>query len=311
MSNTAILQAARLAYAAGLVPVPTENTGSKAPDARRWKTYQTTPPTVDEYRGFDFAAHDGFGIIAGAASRFRECWDFDADEVFQAFVERAHASGLGELVDRLMNGYLDKTPGGGRRVIVAYPPNVTFKDVTLARRPGCAGEPQVKTLIELPTFAIVAPSNGRTHPSGKAYERLLGGFDTIASYTADERAALMTLARTFDEMPRPEARPASSPIEPAAAQATTSTAARPGRSCSRQHDWTFVFDRDAVGYWRRPGKTFGVSATTNYAGSDLLYVFSSSTPFEPDKSYSKFAAYTILEHNGDYGRAALELFKQG
>jgi archaellum biogenesis ATPase FlaH len=54
-----------------------------------------------------------------------------------------------------------------------------------------------------------------------------------------------------------------------------------------------------------------VSATTNYGGADLLYVFSSSTEFDADKSYSKFAAYAVLEHGGDFSKAALHLFKEG
>src|SRR5262245_33360430 len=87
----AILQAARAAYAAGLAPLPTENSGSKRPDVGRWKQYQTTRPNVEDMRAFNFAAHDGLGIIAGTVSGCRECWDFDSDEAFQAFVERAHA----------------------------------------------------------------------------------------------------------------------------------------------------------------------------------------------------------------------------
>ena len=308
---SAILQAARAAYAAGLAPVPTTNDGSKAPDLRAWKVYQTKKPSADEMRAFDFAAHDGLGVVAGAGSGHRECWDFDTNDVFLAFVERAHDTGLGLLVHRLIDGYLDLTPGGGRRTIVEYPSHLTFKDITLARRPGRDGEPRIKTLIELPTFAIVAPSNGRTHPSGKAYKRLAGGFATIASYTVDERASLFALARTFDEMPRPESRPSSSP---------KNVGTRPGDDYNRRtswttllesHGWSVVFERDGVLYWRRPGKTFGVSATTNYAGSDLFYPFTSSTVFEPDKSYSKFAVLTWLDFDGDFSRAALALSKDG
>ena len=40
----------------------------------------------------------------------------------------------------------------------------------------------------------------------------------------------------------------------------------------------------------------GVSATTNLGGHDRLYVFTSSTPFEPETSYSKFAAFAVLNH---------------
>lgn len=71
--------------------------------------------------------------------------------------------------------------------------------------------------------------------------------------------------------------------------------------------WTLVRAEGDCMYWCRPGKTEGISATTNHAGSDLLYVFSSSTEFEADTGYSKFAAYTVLEHDGDFAEAARAL----
>ena len=69
--------------------------------------------------------------------------------------------------------------------------------------------------------------------------------------------------------------------------------------------------RDGVTSWQRPGKTIGISATTNYGGADLLHVFTSSTDFEPDTSYSKFAVYTLLHHQGDYSAAAATLRADG
>jgi hypothetical protein len=76
--------------------------------------------------------------------------------------------------------------------------------------------------------------------------------------------------------------------------------------------WTWVKCIGMEDFWRRPGKEGpGVSATTNYAGSDLLYVFSTSTIFEAGRGYSKFAAYTLLEHHGDFSAAARALVEQG
>jgi len=54
-------------------------------------------------------------------------------------------------------------------------------------------------------------------------------------------------------------------------------------------------------FWCRPGKKSGTSATTNFGGSDLLYVFSSNAePFEQQTAYSKFHAYALLYHDGDF-----------
>ncbi len=79
------------------------------------------------------------------------------------------------------------------------------------------------------------------------------------------------------------------------------------------HGWQFVGHSNGVSYWSRPGKCDkGHSATTNWANYDLLHVFSSSAaPFEPEKSYSKFSAYALLYHNGDFGAAATALAQRG
>jgi hypothetical protein len=53
------------------------------------------------------------------------------------------------------------------------------------------------------------------------------------------------------------------------------------------------------------------SATTNYRGSDLLKVFSTSTEFDIERTYDKFAAYVRLEHQGDWKKAAQTLAREG
>ena len=311
-----LLDAARSAYGAGLSLLPVREDGTKAPDVSSWREAQTVRPTVESMQAFDFGHRVGIGMVAGVASGCRETWDFDDLETYQTFVDTAESCGLGELVRRIRTGYEDETPGGGRRWIVTYPNSVDWQDCTLARRPGREGEPKTKTLIELPRFAIIAPSNGATHPTGRPYVRLSGGFDTIASYTVDERDALIQLARSFDQMPRrvQRAAPKTSEATPAGSDL------RPGDDYNQRMSWAAllepagwveVFTRGDVTYWRRPDKTFGISATTNFGGADLLYVFSSSTEFKPETSYTKFGAHALLEHRGDYGKAALALAKQG
>jgi hypothetical protein len=61
--------------------------------------------------------------------------------------------------------------------------------------------------------------------------------------------------------------------------------------------------------WQRPGKAGREgSATFNFGGSGLFYVFSTNAaPFESGTSYRPFAVYAILEHGGDFTEAAREL----
>lgn len=305
-----VVEQARSAFSAGLMPLPVKPDGSKRPAVAEWGRFKTHRATNDEMRAWRWEQQLGFGVIAGPVSGHTESWDFDNLETFEAFCEAGRAIGLGDLLDRLLGGYCDATPRDGRRILVRYPIEVEWQDVTLARRIGSNGKPD--TLIELPTFAIVAPSEGRVHPSGKPYRRLSGDFTTIASYTREERDALIRMARSFDEMPVRDVR--REPVTGAggakrpgdAFAATTSWA-----EILEPHGWRAVYSRAEVTFWRRPDKPVGVSATTNHGGSDLLYVFSSSTSFEPERSYTKFAAYAVLAHAGDYSSAARALAARG
>lgn len=78
------------------------------------------------------------------------------------------------------------------------------------------------------------------------------------------------------------------------------------------HGWTWHNSVDGVDQWTRPGKTSGISATTNALGTDRLHVFSTNAaPFQAGESYHKFAALTLLEFGGDYSAAARELLARG
>jgi putative DNA primase/helicase len=114
---------------------------------------------------------------------------------------------------------------------------------------------------------------------------------------------LLNAARSFNEYVEPE-RTISHASPP---QAAAMNGDRPGdlfnagaqwEEILLPHGWTQVGQRGEVTLWKRPGKREqGISATTDYAGSGLLYVFSTNaSPFEPETAYSKFAAYALLEY---------------
>ena len=76
------------------------------------------------------------------------------------------------------------------------------------------------------------------------------------------------------------------------------------------HGWGLVKeDEKGRCLWSRPGKHGrSTSATTNYDGCGLFYVFSTNAdPFENEVSYSKFGVYAILNHGGNFREAAAEL----
>jgi hypothetical protein len=318
----AVYNAAVAARAAGLCVVPPAEDGSKRPlpnSRGYWDPFKRERPAPELFAEW-YPGRTGLGVINGAVSGNAEFWDFDDRPTYEAFVHAARASGLGPIIDRIEAGYCDDTAGNGVRWAVRTPDEAQREPgagVKLAKRPKEEHEKKHakdkwKALIELPGYSILAPSNGKVHPSGRPYVRRSGDFSTIASYTMEEREALLDLARTFDQSER---------VRAAAGQAQgrgDSGGVRPGEDYNAKTTWEdllvgwrAVFTRGGVTYWCRPGKNFGISATTNYKGSDLLYVFSTSTEFDADKSYDRFAAYAVLHHRGDFSAAAKALAKEG
>lgn len=303
---------------AGLCVLPPREDGTKRPDFATWDEYKSRRPTPAELAGWYANGRTGIGALMGAVSGNVELFEFDDRDTFEAYVEAAIGLGLGELVLRISEGLSEETPGGG--IHWYYHCAEIAGNTKLAQRPIPAeqgGRAHWKSLIETRGeggYAVLAPSHGRVHQSGKPYMRLAGSFATIATIEPEERAALWQLARSFDQAP-----PKDNELERVRA-AKSPGGTRPGDDFAARstwdeiltpHGWVRIHSSRGKGYWRRPDKDEGWSATTNYADSDLLYVFSSSTVFEPERGYGKFGAYAILNFGGDFAAAARDLALRG
>lgn len=316
---------ATLAHESGINVIPIRADGSKQPALAGWKVYQRRRATRSELeRWFRLSSH-GLAMITGEVSGNLEALDFDCRAAYDAFLSKAQRDHrLYELYERIAWGYLEATPAGGRHLLYRCPEMAGNQK--LARQP-IAGAQQYKTLIETRGeggLIIVAPSRGRVHPSGKPYMLLRGSVATIATITPEERVALHSLARSFDHALPSEAGFASSPVSttsPTCASSSADSSPRPGDLFNRRalweeilspHGWEWVRSVGDEDHWRRPGKSGpGISATTNWQGTDLLYVFSTSTAFEPERGYTKFAAYALLNFQGDFSAAAKALAERG
>jgi len=300
-----VFDAAQAAIAAGLSVIPIKADGSKGASAP-WKRWQQRRPTLAQLRTWWLRnAEYGLALICGRVSQGLETLDFDQPDIFARFIAAAQAVGLGDLVARIQAGYCERSPNDGQHL--PYHCSVIAGNQVLAAT-------REKTLIETRGeggYFICAPSCGAVHPSGKPYVLLSGTFATIATITPEERKDLLDLARTFDERPRRNLAAAAVTVSSSSSQGD-----RPGDLYNQRaswdeiltpHGWVAVYQRGEETYWRRPGKAQGISATTNFAGSDLLYVFSTSTVFEPEHGYPKFRAYAVLNHGQDYRAAARAL----
>ncbi len=294
--------AALAAQQVGINVVPISTDGSKRPPFK-WEQYQHRRTTSDELRSWFVECAYGLGFVTGKISGNLELLDFDTREIFAQWSERMEREGVGPLANRLMRGYLEETPNG---MHLWYRCRLIEGNQPLARVRLSATKR--KALIETRGeggLGVAAPSDGTVHPSGRSYRVVQGSVTTMVTLTVPERERVLAVARSFDtcSVGRAEQgfRPVRKPEDAILDERRSSVEGeRPGDLLNQYgtweevlepHGWRLLQERDEEGYWTKNRHTH---ATTNYQGSGLLYVFSTTTLFEPERGYSKFAAFTLL-----------------
>ena len=307
-----ILQAALDFYDAGISVIPAKEDGSKAP-ITSWKQYQVTMADREQIASWFSGNATGIGVITGAVSGNLEMLEMEGRAVNGGLLDQARElainSGLGELWEILSNGYVEFTPSGGLHWLYRIADEPVPGNTKLARRPGENGT--VEVLCETRGeggFVVTAPSFGSTHPSGQPWVMLKGSPALIPVLSWEEREAVHQIFKALDQMPVKES--VAEVLQPK----TESTGEKPGDDFNARAEWSDilvgwrkVFQNNGVTYWRRPGKDVGISATTGRNDGDNLFVFTTSTTFEAERPYSKFAAFAHLKHQGDFSAAAKDL----
>ncbi len=320
------LDYALLALKSGLCVMPAIEDGTKQPFGnsvtdRRWTHFQKELPTEAKIREWYVKAGlTNIGYVCGKVSGNLEALDFDERAIYDVWRQHVVASGLADLLERMEMGYMEYSPNG---VHLLYRCSDIGGSTKLATRPKRDEEKKsvgdkTKTLIETKGeggYIICAPSHGGVNPSGD-YTLVSGSIAKIPTISPAERQELFRIATSLHIDP-PELCEAERKHHK---KDTQRQGGYPGdefnakaewRDILEPHGWKFLFERSGVIFLRRPGKDAGISATINYQENDLLHMFTSSTEFEPQKSYSKFAAYTILNHKSDYKAATKQLASEG
>jgi hypothetical protein len=163
-----------------------------------WVHRQHARLSVEGVRHIWSQRRPGVGLICGQVSGGLEMLEFEgravADGTMDGFLSTAKAAGLGDLCERIAAGYSERTPSGG--VHWLYRCDQVSGNLKLARRPATDEEltenraDKIKVLIETRGeggFVIVAPSNGKTHPTGGSWELISGGFPSVATITRRAR----------------------------------------------------------------------------------------------------------------------------
>jgi hypothetical protein len=273
---------------------------------------------------------DGLCIVTGAVSGNLEVIDFDmGGELFPAWCDAVDAAAPG-LRERL---YVERTPSGGVHVIYRCEDAVEGNMKLAQRSVSCDSGDEVEiagkrykpakradtgtfhvviALIETRGeggICLVSPSPGYTREHGSLLD--------LQVLTPTEHAVLRDAAIGLNEFVPPvtpwtHAKPSKS-----AKHTANDGDLRPGddfnqRSDVREvlvkHGWTLVRPGENE-HWCRPGKSVGTSATLN---AGCFYVHSTNaTPFEPNTPYAPFGVFALLEHDGNFSKAASALRKLG
>jgi len=322
-----VLAAALAAHAAGLCPIRAADDGTKRPRGA-WKQYQNARPSRATIEAWFADGHHGLGLVCGTVSGGLEMVELEGQAVTDGLVDLIDqamaAAGIGHIWGRVIDGYVEETPSGGYHLL--WRTDRPDGNLKLARRPATPAElvddpdSKVKVLVETRGeggFTIVAPSNGTTHPSGGAWELLGGGFDTIATITPTERARVLDVLRTFDQIDPPPAAATPPPPAPERAAVNPPAGDRPGDEFNAAHDSAHVLEQAGFVYhhtdtdgahYTRPGKQPGKgTSAVVWADNGRATLFSTSinAPDEyiGDRNLNAWQLHVALNHHGDHSAA--------
>jgi hypothetical protein len=320
MPSTSVLETARKLVAAGISVIPIRCDGSKAPAGKllpldeddtsktTWKPYQERLPTDKELAYWFARENVGLAIVAGEVSGNLEILDLDSPAIVKPWRDAVEAI-MPSVVSRLV---VVKTPreGHGRHIYYRCPVIDGNMKLALDADKHCLAESRGEG-----GYALHPASPPQCHPTNRCYRLVQGSFDAIPVVTEDERDVMLSVSRGFNQCVEQK----RAPYVPS--EHTAPVGDRPGDMFAARiswgeilepHGWVAAYSRGDITYWRRPGKKgHGTSASTGYCG-DNLHVFSSNGwPFEPEGTYSKFTAFALLNHGGDFVKAAVALAALG
>ena len=317
LANNQILVKALEFYVEGIVPLPVNRYRQKAPAVSSWTQYQTERPSKEQVLEW-FTKADGLGLLCGSISGNLLLIELEGRaatlQTIDLLTHRAKQNNILDLFEKLNSGYVERSPSGGLHWLLRsegiIPGNEKF-----ARRVDENGV--ISVLAESRGqggFVVVAPTPGICHPTGNGWNIIKGTPKSIPIFSEEEVDALRELFISLDEMPKEKF---SEPVTRIRAEGQV----LPGDDFNARTTWDEILipdgwtklTTDSMGKtdWRRPGKDYGISATTNYQGNDLFHIFTSSVALDSDRSYTKFAYVAQTKFGGDFNACANALRQKG
>jgi hypothetical protein len=316
-----LIAAARTWHDAGFCVIPSHEDGSKRPFGA-WKDYQATRPDWETLHAWLITGrYTGIGVIMGTVSGNAEMIELEGpndemgnrlDKVLKE-ANRMRDIGLNELLASILQGFTERSAGGGLHTIIRISDGPALGNTRLAHD----GTKVVAETRGEGGFVIVYPTPARTgHDPEAAYVLELGGPASVVTVTGEERDLIHDAFRFALDTGEPEPTP-----QPAKSASLPKVGLSPlddyrqrvtWRDILEPAGWTYHSSDPKHDYWVRPGKSArdGHSASTIEDGP--FYLFSSSVKGIPrEVGLSKGHVYAYLHHDGDLAAATRALRADG
>lgn len=292
-------------YGLSVVPV----SESKLPTIE-WKNRQSLlikPRT-------EFNNVERLAIVCGAVSGGLEIIDIDlkydvAGTLIGKYKELVNESDP-TLLKRLL---VEKTQNSGYHFIYRYEATEYEGNLKLASRYTTEEErvakPNEKVKVLLETrgeggYFVAAPSVG--------YTIVQGSFANIPVLTLAERNILIACARSLNEVKDEIVKPTIQRKEKTDGLSPLDDYNERGDVLSFlcENGWSIAKENSKNYFLKREGSDAKWGATL-HKETNVFYVFSSSTQFDPNKGYSPSSVYGTIKHATDWSAAARDLAEQG
>jgi hypothetical protein len=157
-------------------------------------------------------------------------------------------------------------------------------------------------------YILIYPSHGYFQDKGEITD--------VKEISIDERAELMNIAKSFNEIVKEKPKDYStSKLEHLASDGLTTIDDFNQKQGFvgiieelQSHGWKLLYERGERIYFRRPGKDTGTSGDV-HKGLNLFRSWTSSSNLTG--VYSPYGVYAHLNHDGDFSSASRELYKKG
>lgn len=289
---------------------------------------------------YDYSKAEGVGLVCGRISGNVEAIDFDLKYDLTKNLMKDYCDTLKKLEPELFEKMvIQKTISGGYHFI--YKCSFIEGNQKLANRATIENERletykksyahaldvQKKTKSEAEVIAKNAKDSDKvrvlieTRGDGgyvvcyptENYKMMKGSLDKIQTITPQERSTLINIAFTFNEVVKPSINKTLKPSKDFKGTTPGDDYNNRGQVVDllEKHGWLAVGRRGNKILMKRPGDTKADHSGNFDEELNRFSVFSTSTVFEAQTSYMRYAVYAMLECDGDYSEAIKRLAAEG